>query len=549
MSSFKLVHEQWIPCQLAAGPPQELSLREVFGRAADIRAIADASPLATAAMYRLLIAVAQRTLAGGDGAWSALWDARDIRAAEIVAYLDKWAHRFDLFDAERPFYQVAGLDPELANTVAKLTHERNAGANAALFDHSLDDTPDPLSPAEAARALLATHAFAAGGLLTFEKGQAQDRSADAAPLVKAAVVVLSGVNLAETILLNLFRIDAEIDKPFPHDPEEDRPAWERNTPTRPADRRPDGPLDLLTWQSRRVLLIAEERDGRVVVPRAVIMKGFQFPGGFSLADSEPMVAFRLNPKPAPGQEPKPPLGFRPDRALWRDSLALLESTPAGDKTYGRKRPKTLDDAARRLINQGESVRLQLLGIHLYGLGVDRAKLLLWRHEQFQLPLAYMDGPTSPSGAGEGKGNLVRRLDRSVDLAETVGSDLGYAASDLAKRVLSPESNPDPDRVKKLVEALAPGREYWAALDPHFRRFLIDLADAFETGDAAERAVCIGWAADVARAAQSAFGTAARSADASARGMRAAAEAQGLFDALLSRAFAAYTADLPQEVPV
>ena len=43
-------------------------------------------------------------------------------------------------------------------------------------------------------------------------------------------------------------------------------AWEREAETVKDERRPDGYLDLLTWQSRRILLIPEEDDcGNTVV--------------------------------------------------------------------------------------------------------------------------------------------------------------------------------------------------------------------------------------------------------------------------------------------
>lgn len=529
MPTFNLIHQPWIPCQMAAGPPLELSLHDLFARAAEVRDIADPSPLSPAAIYRLVIAIAQRVLPHGEPAWETLWQARDIRTANILAYLDEWHHRFDLFDPARPFYQVAGLDPGLANTVAKLTHERNAGANAALFDHSLDASPEALTPAEAARALLATLAFAPGGLQTFEKGKPEDRSADGAPLVKAAVVVIGGENLSETILLNLFRIDPQ--QPFPHDPARDRPAWERDSATHPADRYPDGPLDLLTWQSRRVLLITEERDGRTLVPGAVVMKGFQFPSGFSLADSEPMAAFREVRKPTGTQEPKPPVGFRLDRAAWRDSLALLQSMAPDERSHGRHRPRSLDDLSNRLPGAND-VRL-----HLYGLGVDRAKLLLWRHEQFRLPLAYLKD-----------GDLVYALTLALGLAEDAGRTVNSATAELARKLLSPEGTPDPARVSALVDALAPGRAYWAALDPHYRCFLPALAGAWVAGRTEERRVRERWAADVRRAATDAFEVAAASAETNARGFRAAAEARGRFTAFLNRTLTEYQAQIPEEVP-
>ena len=54
---------------------------------------------------------------------------------------------------DRPFYQVPGFDIGTPHPVHKLALERSAGNNKILFDHRMDDEPELVSLAEAARML------------------------------------------------------------------------------------------------------------------------------------------------------------------------------------------------------------------------------------------------------------------------------------------------------------------------------------------------------------------------------------------------------------
>lgn len=58
--SFNLIDEPWIPCIRLDGKPDELSLRAVFAQAHQLREIRGDSPLETASLHRLLLAVLHR---------------------------------------------------------------------------------------------------------------------------------------------------------------------------------------------------------------------------------------------------------------------------------------------------------------------------------------------------------------------------------------------------------------------------------------------------------------------------------------------------------
>ncbi len=537
MPSFNLIDEPWLPCLPNSGDPlRQLGLRETLVQAPTLREVVDPSPLVTAALHRLLLAILHRVYGPASlSDWARYWSAGAGHwdAGKLDDYFATWRPRFDLFHPERPFYQVATLDPSKAVSAAKLTHELAAGNNPTLFDHT---TPDKVAftPAEAARYLVACQAFAVGGLVSFE--DAKHRSADGAPLVKGALALVKGENLFQTLMLNLHRYDPAHEIPFPC--RGDLPAWERDEQTRPEDRRPAGYLDLLTWQSRSIRLLPEtDADGRTIIRQAVIMKGYQFPDGFHRYGRETMVAFVKNEKPQPGQEPWTPVGFQPDRALWRDSLALLQSV-----AEKRSRPKMLDWLGE-LVEAGELARAQTLPVDLLGLASDRATVLFWRHERLPLPLAYL-----------GEKKLVDALGQALERAERVAKALQTATRLLAKHLArAGETNGarlERDIVEPSCGPFSPGRNYWARLEVPFRQLVVDLAqdvalDADGDLHYGTRALPR-WAQTLRGAAVAAFAKATDGLDTSTRAIRALALAEREFHRRLSQALADHTRPRKEE---
>jgi CRISPR system Cascade subunit CasA len=324
--SFNLIRQPFLPCHRIDGSVVELGLLDVLNEAHRVRAIVDESPLVTAALHRLLLAILHRCF-GPDTpqVWTALWRGRSegFPMDGIRAYLRQWKHRFDLFDSARPFYQTAALQtwPQRL-PVSKLVPELASTNNATLFDHTCDEDAYTLTPEAAARAIISAQSFSAGGLVSFARKE--DRSADAAPLASGAVVLVRGETLTETLLLNLHQYDQDEGEPFPVTGK-DITAWESDGETKAEDRSPVGYLDLLTWQSRRILLIPETgQNCSTVVSTVVIMKGNQFPDDWPYRRREPMVAFRPSKKPSSVRDTWLPISFRPGRAVWRDSGALLQ---------------------------------------------------------------------------------------------------------------------------------------------------------------------------------------------------------------------------------
>lgn len=525
---FDLVDEAWIPCLMIDGQVRELSLKGVLLDAHLIREVTDPSPLVTVALHRMLLAILHRNFGPKTlDAWADLWQQGSWDARQLTGYLEKWRHRFNLFDDQFPFYQAASLNFSYGRRVSTLLLQLGSENGATLFDHVTDAAPVVLSPGVAARYLVACHAFALGGLVSFEKGQDRNKvgSAYAGPLVKAAVCLVKGVNLFETLAMNLLRYDENKNEPFPFTGI-DAPAWERDTVTEAADRVPAGYIDLLTWQSRRLRLEpVASVDGTVMVRSVVTMKGNQLPRNRWRREFETMLAFQMRLKAKDGEEPWPALAFRAERALWRDSLAIFESTLAG-----HDRPRTVAWVGE-LVGEGFIPSNQLIPIDVHGLLSDRASVAFWRQERLSLPSAFLKKDSA----------LIEPLRKALELAESVGRlftrDYGpYIDSTgkpgqrphpflvLASELLKTDDRAaNPKAIKRIEEQLSPGTSYWSRLDVPFQEFLQDLAQNKSTHEGVERfgdVALLEWNTTLERTANSAFEDTTRALNESARTLKA-----------------------------
>jgi CRISPR system Cascade subunit CasA len=497
---YNLLEQPWIPVRLADGRYQDVGLRDVFALAPQIRAISDPSPLVAAALYRLLLAVAHRVLNGPASVeeWAALWDAGAFPLAAVDAYFARVRDRFDLFHPERPFYQTSALAPFTPAPLSRLIHDVASGNNQTLFDHTTDRHAPTLSPAQAARYLVAHQAFAVGGTLAHEPGRQQDKYSKAAPLLKCAVVVVRGPSLARTLILNLHRYNTTDAEPFAATPD-DCPAWERDVPTVVEQRCPTGYLDLLTWQSRRILLCpTPQADGTAAVTGVVIMNGASFASNVLNRDVETMAAFRTVKRPS--DDLFPPLGFREDRALWRDSLALFEATGT---EYARPR---LLSWLSTLVDMAVLSRADVMHLDIFGICTDRARLVLWRHERLPLPLDIL-----------GDADLIGALKTALEKAARGAEALSRAVWMAARLLIAPESTlpggrmPPRQEVADVAASMGASNAYWARLEVPFKQFVLRVHQAgSEAAAQASAESPLGqWVETVSRTAREAFDEATR----------------------------------------
>jgi CRISPR system Cascade subunit CasA len=455
---FDLLQESWIPVTLPGGGREEVSLLDALLRAHQLAGLADQSPLVEVALHRLLLAVLHRAYRGPRGAreWQAIWSSGRFDEDVLRAYLDLVADRWDLFHPVYPWCQTGSMAAGYkARPVRSLDLLSAAyGAVPALFDGTPDSSAG-VSPGQAARWLLAHQAYGLGGATSRLPGESM--AAMGAPLAKAAAARVTGTSLFRTLCLNL--------TPYRHR-EDDRPAWERGGAAN-GERRPDGLVDLLTWQARRLCLLQPEDPGEV--RHVQIAAGWGFPQdrsgkervAWQPTELEPMVAWRPNHKGDIS-----PLAVSADRALWRDSTALLVD--------GEQQPPPLvvswvrDLAASGLVTDTDVVGLEVTGFATGGVG-ESFKIMALRSERVPLTLAGRS-----------------RSAEAAELAERVWQALRGAI--LWARAPHLESVPADQLAKARSLTLAPaGAAYWSGLEPDFRWWAgseDDLAEWALTVDAA-----------------------------------------------------------------
>ncbi len=515
MAVFNLIDEPWIPCTMLDGTWQTMGIRSVLAQARDVEEIGGDAPPVTAALHRLLLAVLHRNFDIADsGAWGCLWEKGRFDIEKLSAYFKRWHRRFDLFDEKKPFFQVAGLDLTKGGSSARLLfHQDN---NPTLFTHLTTSDPPELSPAAAARRLLGFMSFDVGGTKTAEHGQ---KSAKAAMLNRGAVVQARGDNLFQTLMLNLCRYAPQEGEPWDFDPSDDIPAWERDDDTQPEERMPDGYIDLLTWQSRRIRLEPSEAlGGNTVIQRVVIMDGYRTPDHI-LHDRETMVAFRRSPRAKGKKDPWPAITFNEGQALWRDSSALLHSV-----SKGLTQPKMLqwlgDLAIEDIIPHSRIIPVDVLG-----LCSDKAKVLFWRHERLSIPIVYLKDQA-----------LAECVQNALELTETMAGCLTQTMWTMAKDLLPAISKKkeERERIQELVCYLGAERAYWSRLEVSFKQLLAKLPkDWDEYGDYGEHSLTE-WKAILRCSVMTAFMESTREMDQFTRNLRALARAEGRLRRMIHR---------------
>jgi len=520
MSGYNLVDEKWIPCVMPDGRTEDFGLQEVLVRSDEIKELLDPSPLVTVSLHRLLLAILHRNFGPSSlSRWQELWNKGKWDESILKSYFSTWRRRFYLFDDERPFYQCMELNGAEKHPVVHLALEFASGNNATLFDHNNYDSFVPVPPSIAVRYVITTQAFAIGF------GKSAPFYFSDSPLIRGFTTMILGNSLFETLALNLVTYNDE--RPFPRS-SDDLPVWEQKNLTVPNKEGSPirGYVDYLTWQSRRIHLFI---DDQMSVRSCQIQQNLKLPNQMY---HDPFKSFRKDK-----EKGLLPRGINPEKAVWRDSHVLLQTS---DMDY--KRPELfnwlarIDEARRAGAIQAEPA----YKVMITGLATDTGKaasVLLWRHERLPLPLQYLQDE-----------NLVSKLKEALELAEDTGRLLGsgFIEKEIADkkgkwktipvpsplRVLASELLPkdqsgrtDPDAAKTLAESLSPKRPYWAALGIAFNRFMIDLAE-----DKSEERIdsLRWWAKEIRKAASAAFEETAHSLDRTGRTLKAVSKAENEF---------------------
>ncbi|MCP9985828.1 type I-E CRISPR-associated protein Cse1/CasA [Streptomyces sudanensis] len=483
-ATFNLTSEPWVPVERLDGTVAELSLREVFANADGLRRIVGDVPTQEPALLRLLLAILHDALEGPAELedWEELWESPAPFTAALD-YLDRHAPRFELFDAERPFFQVADLRT-VKDEVAPLSRiVADVPTGSALFSMRRPGV-DRLSFAEAARWLLHAHAFDTSGIKSAMRGDEQrSRAGKVYPLGVGALGQLGGVfaegaALRETLLLNLVAFEeAYAGSTLAERLDEDRPAWRREEPYGPGPRgeraggpEPLGLRDLYTWQTRRIRLCAEQ--GAVTG----VVLGY----GDPLVQSapwllEPMSGWHRSPLLEKKQGRTPvytPSRHDPEKSAWRGLAALLPSrSQEGERGDRGEPPKRLRAGITRWytriitesdMDPGKLVRLRLVGM-VYG--TQQSVIDEVVDDSVVLPVVTLHETNPVYGAAAT--DAASDAEKAVDALARLAGDLALAAG---------VGHPD------AAVASARNRSY-AALDGPYRAWLRNLARRPDLQDA------------------------------------------------------------------
>lgn len=437
--SFNLIEQPWIPALDFDGRLTEFGLREFLANAHHLRAIHAETPIASAAIMPMTLALLHRVFGPASTTnWWRLWDAGQFDMVKLDDYLARWYERFDLFHPERPFYQVQDTRVE-PKPVTELSAVQSKGD--ILFNHATEDTKAPLTPAEAARELLTAHLFRSGG---GKSGQESPYFVDG--LLRSGVIFFAqGRNLFETFMLNLLPYPSETYFPTTSD---DKPIWEKDNPAYRQRKEMQvlplaGYLDYLTWQTNHIYLFPEVLNGYVVV------RQFQIVPVAKPMESTLCPMKRYVKKSKEGEEGWSFLYFNEEKALWRDYHTML---PRAD-TNAVRPPLIVSWLAQ--LRMDADYPLMLLAT---GSLADQAKTVFYRHEQIPLPQGLLN---------DDEGRAI--VERAVKWADDAADSLKGAVNALADSVLQrgADGKPDPATRGNLVKQWDVLGVYWAQLETPF----------------------------------------------------------------------------------
>ncbi len=322
---YNLIDEPWIMVLMSSGEHREMSLKEVFSRAHEIKSIAGEMETQNASIFRLLLAILYAVHLRKDSEgnelimederdaiehWRSLWSKGKFDERLFSEYFEKYHERFYLFHPERPFFQI-NTDLGTKYTTAKLIGELSESGNKTkLFNPISGEGKQIASYAQSARWLIHLNSFDDRALKQQDKSDGS-RKAKVGWLGRIGYVCINGKNLFETLLLNMVLTD-RTEEPVKNG----KTIWEEDsirTKERITIPIPDSPLELLTVQYRRPILL---RDNGVVT-------GYKILGGDIFDQSCPNIEYMTMWKKEKDTGNWIPKLHDPAKSAWRDYPSLL----------------------------------------------------------------------------------------------------------------------------------------------------------------------------------------------------------------------------------
>lgn len=363
-TEFNLLTEPWIRVRLRDNTVREVSLTEALVSAQDYVDLAGEMPTQNAAVLRLLLAVlftvfsrmdakgCPRPLEQSDDAlerWSELWQLGHFPSEPVRDYLEQWKDRFWLFHPTHPFWQVPTLSNGITFDGKKLNGERaESGNKTPLFQNISKAECAVLTYAQATRWLIYQNGYDERG----GRPKAGNKPRHGVGwLGQIGFVAVKGKNLYETLLRNMaFSTEPDALR------EKQMPCWEREharTEQSVEIVMPKNQAELLTLQSRRILLIRSEEMPGVV--------GYEVLGGdywdSENAFGEQMTLWRRTSKENE-KVTYEPQQHEMGKQLWRELPAMLD--PEGRKPGVLIWNQKLQSL--RILSKREQIVISVVGI-------------------------------------------------------------------------------------------------------------------------------------------------------------------------------------------
>lgn len=336
---YNLLYERWLKVRYLDGRMDEIGLIDAFKEAHLIKALNGELPTQDLAIMRMMLAALysiylkvdaegnERKIEDSDEAieqWNEIWNKSCFKPELIEKYFEKYEDRFYLFHPERPFYQ-APIKTGTYYSSAKLNGEISESNNKRrLFSPSCGVLKNNLTYSQAARWLIYTMAFDDASSKQKDKSNGSI-SIKTGWLGQIGPTYAEGNNLFETLMLNLVLVD-ENDEVMA----DGKPIWEFDA-IRIKEREiiplPDNQSELLTLQTRRILLARSEKD---------VVEGYTILGGDVTTAENALIEQMTSWKNDSKKNIYTPIRLKQDRSMWRDYSSILLRNNAN--TEGTKSP-------------------------------------------------------------------------------------------------------------------------------------------------------------------------------------------------------------------
>ena len=460
---FNLCNEPWIPVLYVSGQTQEVSLKQLFDESNSIRKIHSGDATTDVAILGVAVAIFFRAVLENTEEYGELYREPKKWIQNISLggpeqlyfvqdYLKKYQDRFNLFDAERPFMQVADLHTSKGEVkpVSRLVLD----SESEYFSMRAEQALTSLSYAEAARYLVTVQAYDYSGIKSGAVGDPRVKGGKGYPLGvgwygTTGKIIVHGENLIETLLycidyeqlLNVEKVKGKSHRIAL----QDKPVWERELPDTAAPRAykggdptkykdepapAAGMCEILTWQSRRVRLFPE--NGRVT--GVLVSNGDKWLDRNTYTD--PLTAYRFSKNQSTQTHYVwMPQTHSAERTLWRGADALLTRLSSSQEKQNKPATVIRQISSGKYFSPDTKTKIQLVGM-VYGTQSSIVEETIDESVTLELGILTEQGAEISAMVRD---NIQLTMDASIALGQYAGNLLRAAGKEYEFRPSVTES--------------------------------------------------------------------------------------------------------------